>query len=303
MPRSVRFPWGGLLVLFLTNAAAAGDFDGTRAFADLRDLVKLGPRLPESPASEQARSLIADRLRQAGWRPDLRPVGAQRPDGSALALVNLASHKARPDAKKIFLVTHFDTYGALVGTSSPGANEGGSGVAALLEIARQLPNGLPHHELWLLFCDGFEPLTPDHVEDGIRGSRELVRELETQGEMKRVSSVIYVDMIADADLTLTPGAPRDRRTGEVLADVAHGQGKDKLLDLDKQYFVPGDHRAFLERGVTSVLAFVDFEFGGHSAPGTLWHTAHDDLNAVSVSSLQQSGSLLLALVERLDAEH
>lgn len=284
----------------LSDRAAAGDFDGARAFADLKELVRLGPRLPESPASEQARALIVDRLRQAGWKAEPRPLSAVRPNGGPLALVNIVARKARPGAKRIFLVTHFDTKSLAVG-GTVGANDGGSGVAALLEIARQLPSGLEHAELWLIFCDGSEPLVGEVSEtDGLFGSRALVRDLEREGEMKSLTAVIFVDLVADRELRLTPGQPRGADLAGTLANVAHEQGEDDALDLSKEYFVPGDQRAFLERGVTSVLAFTDFEFGGPSSPGPLFHTVEDNLGSVSASSLQVSGKLLLALVRALD---
>jgi hypothetical protein len=112
--------------------------------------------------------------------------------------------------------------------------------------------------------------------------------------------VIFVDLVADRELRLTPGHPRGADLAGMLANVASEQGQDAALDLSKEYFVPGDQRAFLERGVTSVLPFADFEYGGADSPGPFFHTAQDNLGAVSSSSLQVSGNLLLGLIRKLD---
>jgi Zn-dependent M28 family amino/carboxypeptidase len=275
----------------LARPLPAADFDSPRAFADLTALVRLGPRLPGSAAAGGARGLIAERLKQAGWQSESRAVA-----GSSPALVNLTARKARPGAKKIFLVTHYDTKSLAAG-GSPGANDGASGVAALLEVARQFPDGLKHAELWLLFCDGSEPLGSEmNLMEGQVGSRALVVELEKDGQLTPGASAIYVDMIADRDLHLTPGQPRSPELAQRLANVVHKLGAPDVLDLDKSYFVPGDYRPFMERGVNSVLSFVDFEYGARTSPGPLWHGAQDDLRNVSETSLQQSGRILVALL-------
>ena len=49
------------------SAKAPVAFDGARAFRDLEALVRIGPRPAGSNAAEQARALIRERLRQAGW--------------------------------------------------------------------------------------------------------------------------------------------------------------------------------------------------------------------------------------------
>ncbi len=281
-------------ILWVVAAAAAfaADFDGARAFADLKALVRLGPRLPGSAASGQARGLIAERLRQAGWRSETRPVGAPEAGDRGAALVNVITRKARPGAKRVFLVTHYDTklllggWGALVRTTAPPGSRRSS---------RSRGSSPTDSRTRSFGCSSvMDPPTHENL-----GSRALVRELERDGELKDLSAVVFVDMVADRELRLTPGHPRGGELAGMAANIAHQQGQDAIFDLSREYFVPGDHRAFLERGITSVLALVDFEFGGSSSPGAIWHTSRDDLSAVSEESLQLSGNLLLALTRKL----
>ena len=56
-------------------------FDGARAFQDLLELVEIGPRPAGSEGAARARSLIAQRLRQAGWRVERHEFKAALPDG------------------------------------------------------------------------------------------------------------------------------------------------------------------------------------------------------------------------------
>src|SRR5262249_20504216 len=67
------------------GAPAPAEFDGARAFRDLEALVKLGPRPAGSAAAGQARELLRERLRQAGWRVETHDFQVPRPGGAPVA--------------------------------------------------------------------------------------------------------------------------------------------------------------------------------------------------------------------------
>ncbi|MFQ5697286.1 MAG: M28 family peptidase [Myxococcota bacterium] len=284
-------------------------FDGDRAFADLADLVALGPRPAGSAAAAAARTLIAERLRQVGWRVERRPFQVRGPGGRAVPMVNLVARlegavaaepgrgKAAPP--RLLLLTHYDTK-RIPGIRFVGANDGASGVALLLELARQLSRRPPPFEVWMLFCDGEEAFGADiTASDGLYGSRELARSLAEQGELDRVQALLLIDMVGDRDLNLATDRGSSRVLREQLLAAARALGLEGVIDPRETVALVDDHTPFVERGVSPVLALIDFQFGSRSTPGPYWHTARDDLDSVSAESLNSVGALVVEWIERL----
>ena len=65
-------------------------------------------------------------------------------------------------------------------------------------------------------------------------------------------------------------------------------------------YLVDDHTAFAERGVEPILTFIDFQFGARRTPGPYWHTARDDLAAVSRESLNSVGRLVVETVAGIE---
>jgi aminopeptidase YwaD len=99
------------------------------------------PRPAGSPALDEARAYVTDVLRQSGWVVAAEPFQATAETGEELAGINLiARHRDHPwsNGPRFCLGAHLDSR-----EDSPGADDNGSAVAALLEIARLLPARWP----------------------------------------------------------------------------------------------------------------------------------------------------------------
>jgi Zn-dependent M28 family amino/carboxypeptidase len=199
---------------------------------------------------------------------------------------------------RVLAVTHYDTK-ALPGARFVGANDGASGVAVLLEVARQLGARPLAHETWLVFFDGEEAFGPTiTADDGLYGSRALAKRMADDGSLAEVRALVLVDMVADADLILTPDLGDAPRLAGLLREVARERGLEAALDPRAALPIVDDHTPFAEAGVDT-LALIDFQFGARRTPGPLWHTARDDLAAVSEASLNTSGQLAIGVLGRL----
>ncbi len=276
-------------------------FDGERALRDLRDLVAVGPRPAGSPALERARGLIEDRLRQAGWRVERRAFEARYPDGKPRSLTNLVASRegSRPEDLILF-VTHYDTK-RLEGVRFVGANDGASGAAVLLELARALATRPLVHSLHLVFCDGEEADGPSiGADDGLYGSRALAESMAADGSLARVRALLLVDMVGDAELDLTRDLGDSPRLAALLRDAARANGLEALVEQSLALPIVDDHTPFAERGLTETLVLLDFQFGSRQVPGPFWHTERDDLSAVSAASLNAVGRLAIGVLERLE---
>ena len=266
-------------------------FDGARAYGDLQALVALGPRPSRSAGADAARALIRERLRQAGWKPESELAG----DG----VESITSHLPGTRDDRIVIATHFDTK-RLPHGASPGANDGASGTALLLELARVLAGEKRESEIWLLLFDGHEPRGHEITAgDGLEGSASLARKWQDDGSLDRVRAFLVVDQVADKSLELSPAGESWPPLVQDLLPIARQTGVS--VSTEKLYRFPNDHTPFRERGVRPIVTVIDYELGGAPAPGPIWHSAQDDLSATSAESLGRVGELVIRLVRAIDA--
>jgi glutaminyl-peptide cyclotransferase len=275
-------------------AATASGFDAARAMRDLEALVRIGPRPAGSEGAAQARALIRERLRQAGWPAEEHAFEARPKDRPPVPMANVLSRKEGASAERLLLITHYDTKD-LDGMRFVGANDGASGTAVLLELARVLaPEKLPLG-IELVFADGEEAFGRSiTAEDGLYGSTALAERMHADGSLARVRAVILVDMVGDRDQNLVFDLGNSPLLREIFEREARNLGEPELFDLGAAMSVIDDHTPFAQRGIPHVLVLMDFQFGARVSPGPLWHTAGDDLASVSEASLGRIGKVLVA---------
>jgi Zn-dependent M28 family amino/carboxypeptidase len=155
--------------------------------------------LPEVMAATDG--LVLDAFRSAGWRAELRrfeehgawawttaPGWPPVKPVAALAGVNVVAVKEGTSPDAIVLVAHHDT---VPGTG--GADDNGSGVVALMELARLLAPVRPTKSVVLAAVD--------HEELGFLGSRQLVSELTAE---RRIVAAVVFEMLAYT--SIVPGS-------------------------------------------------------------------------------------------------
>ena len=253
-------------------------FDGQRAYADVQTQVAFGSRVPGTDGHAQVQKWIGDELVKAGWQ-----VEVQKSEALGHPVQNIVA-KRSDQPPQIVIGAHYDTRmfadndpdPAQHKNYVPGANDGASGVAVLLELARSLPKETV--PVWLVFFD-----TEDNgnIEgwDWILGSREFVKNNPIQPR-----AVIVVDMIGDADLNIY----KERNSNPGLTDeiwaVAKGLGYENKFIPEYKYSMIDDHTPFLEAGLPAV-DLIDFDY-------PYWHTVQDTPDKVSAESLRAVGVTL-----------
>ena len=265
--------------------AARDGFDGARAFADLRAQVELGPRPSGSPSNRRLTADLARKLRVAG----VEDVRIQRPLRNVVGLI-----PGRGDGY-VVLGAHHDTVEGIPGFV--GANDGASGVAVVLELARSLPNPARGPSIAIALFDGEEARPGrDFADDGTRGSRQYVAYAQTgrQGSppIDAIEAMVLLDMVGDCDLAIPREAGSDEALYSLFADA------DPSLFDGTRPGIEDDHVNFLEAGVPAV-DLIDFAYGPGPAPGDYWHTAEDSLDHVCPASLDAVGGAALRALPRI----
>jgi glutaminyl-peptide cyclotransferase len=272
-------------------------FDGRRALKDASDLVALGPRPSGSDASRRAQNLIIQRLKAAGLVVRQDAFTASTPAGD-IPMKNIMGVLQGRRAGVILIAAHYDTK-RFKDQRFVGANDGGAGTAAVLELARAIATrGKPRYTYWFVLFDGEESIGEWSEEDSLYGSRHLVDLLRTQKLLGNVRAMILLDLIGDADLTIVKESNSYGAYRDLFWANAQRLGYGEYF-LGGFATVADDHLPFVRAGVRAVN-LIDFMYGGRTLPGKYWHTPADTMDKISPKSLQITGDVVLATLPEVE---
>ena len=196
----------------------------------------------------------------------------------------------------VLIGCHYDAKKFLNTPGFQAANDGASGVAALLAMIRALEKypDKPPFTLRFVFFDGEECLYKYGENDGLHGSRALAEKYERDGELKNCRAMILLDMIGDRDLNLTLPANSSPALADALTRIIR-QHFPALRFEKLSYDMLDDHVPFFRRGVPAV-DLIDFNYGPANSN---WHTAGDTLENISAQSICTAADLTFALIWNL----
>jgi Zn-dependent M28 family amino/carboxypeptidase len=268
-------------------------FNAERAFRDLEAQVEIGPRPAGSDENTELVRLISARLEAAG----AEDVRVQAPFRNVVATI------PGSEAGTLVVGAHHDTKDI---PGFVGANDGASGVAVVLELARVLaadvPLDGPSVSLALFDAEearGDRPFS----EDGTRGSRQYVALAEAGGRqgtamLSEIEGMILFDLVGDCSLEIPRETGSEERLYALFADAAaevSASGSSAPFEGDTSA-VADDHLPFLEAGVPAV-DLIDFTYGPGPRPGAYWHTTEDTLDKVCPESLDAVGEAAVRVIE------
>lgn len=264
------------------------DLSGDRALDNVRAFLALGRRDAGTKGADRAARWLRGRLTALGWTAEIDEF-TEPSAGRPMTFRNVVARRSGRSRDIVVFGAHFDTKGGI--EEFEGANDSGSGVGALLELARAGAAWAWPWEVRLAFFDGEECRVAYGLDDGLHGSRRLARRAVEEGWSARVRAAIVLDMVGDRDWT--PTIPRNG-TPALVAALLRAAGEMALRDRVR--LAPGpildDHQPFLDAGMPAV-DLIDFEYG--SAPGLndFWHTPQDSLDKLAADSLERSLRLAL----------
>jgi peptidase M28-like protein len=263
-----------------------GRFDAQRAFRDLHAQVRIGPRPAGSTGSREEVRFIVRRLHEAG----LSGVRVQRPHRNVIGRI--------PGRQPGTVVAgaHHDTKDI---PGFVGANDGASGVAVLLELARDLPRRLDGPSIDLVFFDAEEARGDRPFDlDGARGSQQFIQYAQRSGAdgsppFDEIRAMVLFDMVGDCKLAIPREGNSDPGLYRIFAEAAEQQTGSPEPFVGTAAPILDDHGPFLAAGTRSV-DLIDFTFGPGPTPGSWWHTPQDNLRHVCAASLDAVGEPALA---------
>jgi hypothetical protein len=269
---------GWYIASFVNRQTDSVSFDSSHALADVQTQVDFGPRIPGTEGHARIRAWMQAELESAGWN-----VEVHESERLGHPIYNIIA-KRNDEEPQIILGAHYDT--RMIADNDPdlskraepvpGANDGASGVAVLLELARSLPKDtIP---VWLVFFDTEDNGRIDGW-DWILGSRAFAEEIPVRPE-----AVVIVDMIGDADLNIYLERNSNVAIRTEIWSTAERLGYSKQFINQAKYSMEDDHTPFLEAGIPAV-DLIDFDY-------PYWHTTQDTPDKVSAESLGAVGNTL-----------
>jgi len=275
-------------------------FDGEHAFALLEKQCAFGPRVPGTEAHRQCRAFLLEELSKYADHVVEQTFDhhIDRLDRT-VTLTNLVADFNLNAGRRVLLAAHWDSRpwadedpdSRNHDQPIPGANDGASGVAVLLEIARILKATPPPIGVDIVLFDGEDLGTPGEPRTYAIGSQYFARHKDSR---YLPMFGILLDMVGDRDLQIYKEANSMRYASGIVDQV---WGMASRLDLDE--FMPNmrhevfdDHVPLIEAGVP-MIDLIDFDYSH-------WHTLADTPENCAAASLETVGKVVLAVLYNPD---
>jgi Zn-dependent M28 family amino/carboxypeptidase len=172
----------------------------------------------------------------------------------------------------------------------PGANDGASGTAVLLELASLFASTTPPVGVDVLLVDG-EDYGPG-VDDMLLGARRYAATLPETG---RPVYGLLLDMVGDADPSFPVEAISAQRANVVVRKVweaAERLGYRDFFPTRVGEQIVDDHVPLNDAGLPTAN-LIDFTYGPSNA---YWHTPDDTIERVSATTLGMIGEVVAELI-------
>lgn len=294
-----------LLLLISTNMEQKPDFNSSNAFQFLIDQVNLGPRNSGSKGHTKAKEYLVEKLKAFSDRT-IEQNFVYHDKRDSLIKHNgtniVASFNLQPSTPgRIMLAAHWDTRPfadkekdtSKIFKPIQGANDGASGVAVLLEIARVLKDNPIDIGVDIILFD-LEDIGDNTITYALApgnpyciGSEYFANNL---GNYKPVYGIL-LDMVGDKNLVIPKEENSYYSATEIVEKIWNAAKKvNAKAFVDKiGEGVMDDHIHFLNRGIKVVDLI-------HSPFPDYWHTSEDKIDKCSPKSLKQVGDVLIELL-------
>lgn len=288
----------------VATSAPLVNFNGDSAYRYLASQLEFGPRVPNTIAHRKAGDWLSGELKRHGLKVTEQTAKLKAFDGTILDARNIFG-QYNPEAKdRILLLAHWDCRPWADQDPDPekrilpvdGANDGASGVAILLEIARQLSLNPIDKGIDILFVDAEDWGTEGDDDSWALGTRYFVENYPVKGYSPRFA--ILLDMVGGNGATFYREYFSEK-SASVLADqiwqTAHRLGHGDFFPDRMGSAIMDDHVQLIKAGIPAI-DIIEYDMRGGGGFNPRWHTTKDNLEGISKNTLDVVGSTLITFL-------
>ena len=277
---------------------AVPNFDKGNAFRYLVEQCEFGPRNPGSNGYKQCLDYLQKTLSGFADTIFVQPfVLDDLVNEKSYDLTNIIARFKVGDPQQLLIGAHWDTRPwadedpDTEKRNNPiiGANDGASGVAVILELARILNASPPPIGITLVLFDGEDMGRSGTPKSYAQGSLAFAKDLP----IEKPDEAIILDMIGDAELHI-PIERNSYRQNRQLVKKLWSMAEELSLDAFESrivYTLYDDHVPLWVEAKIPAIDIIDFNYPNSYT--NYWHTTQDLPENCSAESLGQVGTLLV----------
>lgn len=293
-------------------------FNADSAYQYTAEQMAFGPRVPNSKAHTECAVYLMDQLRRFGCEVELQKGLMPDYTGRPQAVFNIIGHMpGNTGVRKVLLCAHYDTRPWCDQEEDydhkrlnvPGANDGASGVAVLLEVARQLQilsqdTTIKLRPVDIVFFDVEDMGTPSTYTGFERentwclGSQYWAKELSDE-ESDKYSYGILLDMVGAPDAVFSKELYSTTYAESFVNKIwrhAKELGHGKYFAEQAAFPVVDDHYYVSVYGGVPCVDIIHYDARPGSGFPHWWHTRQDDMQNIHPATLQAVGEVVLATI-------
>lgn len=287
-----------------TSAAKLPEVNADSAFQRVADQVAMGPRIPGTGGHARCMGYIISRLKAAGAEVSVQDtvVNTAGDDSKRQRVYNITGRFNPGAPRHVMLLAHYDTRPwadqeedkSLHTKPIDGANDGGSGVGVLLEIARLMKDMPKNVEVEMLFVDAEDAGSYEDDFSWCVGSQAWAAAFDPAA--RRVPEyAILLDMVGGRDAVF----PREyfseryaRGVNNKVWDAARKLGYGERFPDEVGGALNDDHIHIMRMGIPAI----DIVESAHPATGSFnptWHTLDDNIDNIDRNTLKMVGDVVI----------
>lgn len=284
-------------------ALVVPEFNADTAYQFIQTQVDFGPRTPNSKAHEACKNWLVTQFKNFGCTVQKQEGVQTAHDGANLKFCNIFASMNPDNKKRVLLTAHWDTRPWGDNDSDAqyhtkpidGANDGGSGVAVILEIARVLQQNNPGIGVDFLLFDIEDYGISSVPKSFCYGSQYWSQHPTYQGNFPKYA--INLDMVGDKNAYFVYEGYSVQYARHILDKVwasAHELNYQHLFGREQSYPVTDDHLYVNQVGIPCIDVIHRDKTSGRFPDS--WHTHKDGMEFIHKPTLDAVGSTLLRVL-------
>lgn len=294
----------------IKQSIIAPDFDADSAYVYVKNQVDFGPRYPNNEAHGKCADYLKRQLSSFGFNSSIQIGKATTFNSTEITIKNIIGEYNSESNNRILLFAHWDSRPFADQDTKDmtkpilGANDGGSGVGVLLEVARQISIKKPNIGIDIIFFD---------AEDYGQPSSDMMTSMDTDSwclgsqywaknphkPNYKANFGILLDMVGSSNATFTHESISMQYAPDVVRKVwgkAQQLGYGNYFKNQQTFFVGTDDHKYVNQIANipsiDIIHYESTTGNFHSS----WHTHQDDMSVIDKNSLQAVGQTLLAVI-------